>query len=738
MPEVYGSVSNSFGIRSVTSQISAGQDAAKKAANNAINAVDDVLDGLQDTGGDALTDAVSAIEALGKFSPGAIAFGYQIPDYLTTTFAVPDPLSLDVSELPPFPDDLASDLATGLGIDLAVVNQLSSLVKGGTKPKTSQEISAIAGDLGITDEQASRVVREAEGFYGIKEVAPELSVPDAGSLDFEIQTQVPGAISTAKPTPLSVAQPSAPTGTSAFAPPTVPSIPDISVPSAPSISVPKPPALKEFVEPQLVEFVMPELTLPSVPTYTPLDIGKAPSMPDVVQNLFDPSSFRYDSTLNVAALRPALDFVRAIGPRLTQRELLSATLRWDGQELPPDVAAAQSSYRATMAGLANAGEQRRINIDTYYGQRELALAQSDGELKQWQQLFAANEIPLQKIEFEVSAMYANTYYSLLKSLTELYNARVATFNAQSAIYRASIESNAAILEKWKAEVDAEISKAKLNDQLAQIYAAKVQARLSKADLYEASVQTVNAQVEAYRARMEAFATQAEVARVKLGVYGGQVDAYVGSLAAYKSQFNIYEARVRGVAAENQLQESKTKVSMAEMQAIGADSTAKEIKLQVEAEKLKLETRKEAASFENLKLKNAIETVKAQIAGDIGRQGLMEYAANLQAGGIQNDAIAVEAQAAARYYNSASDAAYRASEQAFRAMMSAVQASNIAQDSASRSAASVAQGAYSAIHVNAGLQGSGRVTADESNDAKDNRSISDWLNYSESREQYLSA
>lgn len=723
----------------IAGDVSEGVDAAKSVANGAIDTVDGVLESLRTTGGDALSDAVAAIEQLGGFSPGAIEFSYDIPAYQQTTFRTPDALSLETSELPEFPTDILNDLAGDLGINPAIVKKLTDMIKGATKPATQEEITALANDLDLDEAAVERIVREAEAFWQIEDVAPDLAAPDAGSFEFEVQSVTPDDAATARPDPLSLEQPEPPSDVSAVAPPDAPQGTDIAVPAAPDLSLPSPPSLADVSEPQLVPLVMPEMSLPDVPTYVPVDVGAPPALPEIAQNPFDPSTARYTSSLDLAFFRPELDFARAIGPRVTAREIRSATTRWadDGQILPDGVVLAQSLYRTTMSRLANAGEQRRIDIDTYYAQRELLLSESDGKLKQWQQLFAANEIPLQKIAFDTATLYADTYFSLLKALTELYNARVAAFSTESAVFRASVESAVAKIERWKAQVDAEISKSKVNEQLAQVYGTKVQARSTQAELYEASVTAVNAQVEAYRARMEAFATEAEVARVKLGVYKGEVDAYIGSLSAYKAKFEVYEARVRGTSAANQLEEIKTKVAMAEMQAAGADNTAKEIKIQIEAEKLKLNTRKEAASYETKKLTNIIETVKAQIAGDVGKQRILQWGANVQLEDVQNDAVATEAQAAAKYYNAASDSAYRASEQAFRAMLSAVQAANIAQDAASRSAASVAQGAYSAVHVNAGLQGNGRVSGDESSDVKQNQSVSDFLSYSESKQLTLS-
>lgn len=675
MPEVYGSVTNSFGSRSVTSQISEGQNAAKTAANNAINAVDGVLNSLQSEGQAALSDAISAITALGNFKPGSIAFDYQIPAYQETSFQLPAALDLSGS--------LASPTA-----------------------------------------------------------------PNTGSFTAVYAATVPVAPNTAAPTEVVLEKFSPPTLASAGGAPIAPAEITIAVPQAPDSVIPDAPALSEPSSPTLVALEEPTLALPELPSYTAPTLTPPPALPQIsfansgltISGLaYEPNrKFKVGETLpQWNALIEALPAYFDI--RLRDREAFSAANTWAarGTALEEVTQQAQITYRRDMTLLSGAGEARRGHIDEHDTHRVIIFNEAEQVVKQWRQQFELDEIGLQKVLFDNAMLYVNAYFELYKSVVGLYNARVTAFGVEVAQYRNSIESEMAEVDKWKAEVDAEISKTKLNDQLAQTYAATVRARVIKSSLYEAGVRAMFSKVDAYRARMEAFATQAEVARVNLSVFAGKVDAYVASLAGYKAQFEAYEARTRGTIAENQIEEAKIKVSMANMQAAGADSASKELAIQIDAEKLKLEARQEAASYENQKLKNSIEAIKAQIEGDIGRQKAVEWGANIQIKNVENDAIATEAQAAARYYNAASDSAYRASEQAFRALLSATQAAAIAQESSSRSAASVAQGAYSAMHINAGLQGSGRVTADESTDAKDNRTISDWLNYSESRQLILS-
>jgi hypothetical protein len=238
--------------------------------------------------------------------------------------------------------------------------------------------------------------------------------------------------------------------------------------------------------------------------------------------------------------------------------------------------------------------------------------------------------------------------------------------------------------------------------------------------------------------MSAVQAQADVAKTAVQVYAGQTDAYAASLTGYKAQFEAYSTRVRGVSAQNQIEQAKTQISVADIQAAGASVQNLVAGLEVRAEQLKLQARKIAAQNEDKRLVNAVETVKAQIDADKAKVAVAEWQANAQLGTAVNEAITDNAQSAVRYYENASNSAYRAAEAAFRAVTSATQAAAIAQEAAGKTGASVAQGAYSAVHISASLQGAGRISAAEDRSDRVQHYFSDMLNYSDERVQVLSA
>ena len=674
MPEVGGTVETSFEIRSINSDVSSGQDAARTVANTTIDAVDGVLNSLRNEGGTALQDALTSIESLGAFSPGAITFSYQIPDYLATSFALP---------------------------------------------------SRFEGSVG----------------------ASTVTEPQTGSFSFNLSDVSLPTISGTAPTAPTFQTVSAPSRQSAIGLPVAPTTTELTVPNAPELGAVPTLSIDAIASPQLRQLVMPLFTLPTLPAYTAVDAGELPDLPELSIGAaqFNADAYAYAGKRQYKAgefwgVAPGKVTSINASTLVADREVTLGTTAWAarGQTLDEDTVASQRRFRTETARLAASAENRTAVNVAHTVKRGFVFNGAAEVVKQWRQDFEFDLITLSKLDYEMVQTYAAAWLDTFRSAAALYSAMIAKFNLEVMQYRAGLASALGQLDQWKVRVEAEISKTALNDRLAQIYSSTVEAEAVKASLYEAQVRILGAQVDAYKTRMEAFATQADVARVKLSVYKSTVDAYIGSLSGYKAQFAEYEARTKGSIAENRVQEAKTLVSMADMAAAGANSARAGVAMEVESAALRLQARSQGALFDNQKLQNSLETIKAQIAADTAKQSIAEWSANIQLTNVENDAIAAEAQAAARYYEAASNSAYRASEQAMRSMISATQAANIAQEAGSRAAASISQGAYSAVHVNATLTGSGRISGEESQDARQASVISDYLDYSEVYQQILSA
>lgn len=684
MSEVSGTVTTSFATRSINSDVSSGQDAARTAATGTIDAVDTILSQFETEGTTAFDLAVDALDRLGEFKPGDVTFKYTIPEYLLTSFELPTEFAYTASST----------------TDLSV-------------PQTGQIVP---------------------GFMSVDIPSSTATAPEVASL----------------------ALPPAPVLSTGGGLAPAPSVSRINVPAAPeleaaeefSISAPTLPNLKQLPDSLGVSF-------DPLPVFDPYSIDSLPGIPEIkdgqASNLADgvrPYDRRFDFA-NGGQFLPAWD--KSFGElytkdfhyksaRLDLAPEASAQLTWlrRGHVLPAEFVSANTEYRRVTKHLAHRNSEMPRALAYIDGQRAWAEVYTSATFKQWRSDFELNTLGVLKSRYEAAQIYIEAWYELYRSAVSLYNARVRSFTTEVTQYKTKLASALGVLQNWRIAVEAEIARASLNDKVAQLYAAQTEGEAIKLQLYEAQVEQIAAQVEQYKARIEAFAARSDVARSQLGVFKGSVDAYIASLAGYRAQFDVYEAQARSVAAKNQLEEAKLTTQAATMQAAGAESMQAVLEIETEAEQLKLEARQQSAAFDNQKLINAVESIKAQIAADQGRQQIAAWAANQQISNVENDAISTEARAAAQYYSNASDSAYRASEQAFRAILASAQASAIAQESAGRTAASLAQGAYSAISVGASMTGSGSISADESQDARRASQINDYLNYSEDYQQILSA
>jgi hypothetical protein len=561
------------------------------------------------------------------------------------------------------------------------------------------------------------------------------SAPDTGSFSFNITSAMPDAISGQVPTlrPIqSFSSPSMNVGGKPGAPPTE----TITVPSSPDYVSPESPPDFQLVAPTLEDISLPDMPVVEIAQYI---LGSMPSLPAPIDFDRGPEAsayaIKFDQKAAARTFREAINECLVLFyPRLVERELWMSENIWSsrGQTLSDDVLEAQTTYVRDRSSLLNNRERLQQDVDRFVIARDAAWTEAKQNLSQFKDvLFKVNTMTYLKTELEKDEFYAGAFGELLKSSAALYNGLLVQFKLEAELYKVGIKAELANLEAWKARVSAEMSKAKVNQQLGRNYEIAVQAEGTKADVYEAKVQALMAKVSAYSARMQAFAAQADVAQAALRQYKGVVAGYSASLAGYKAEFQAFTASVRAVSSLNQVEEAKTKISMADMQAAGSEADSAAIKMQVESEQLKLQARQRGAEYENQALRNSIEAINAQIQANIGRQSSVVWSSNIQVKDAQNEAIAAENQAAARYFALASDSSFRASEQAFRAMSAAVESSKIAQNAAGQSAASVAVGAYSAVHVNANMQGSGHITAGETEHAGVTLAISDHLNYSKS-------
>jgi len=497
-------------------------------------------------------------------------------------------------------------------------------------------------------------------------------------------------------------------------------------------TMPVPPALRELVLPTFVPQPFPEYDLPPSTALPPPPGG------EINVDLDDLVKYVRVWGDEIITAAPKLGGV-LVRDLVTERDIRNSYETWRirGWQLDEAQVFAQIDYTTELTRLMNQAESRQLIIDEGLTGAERERTQL-GFLVKYEAMMIELAIAVGKVYFEALVAQAEMQMALSKAMVAYYNALVAQYASDADLYKLSIEEEVAKMKYWEALVQAEVAKTKANEQMARLYVETEQVETIEAEVYQAQVGTVLAQAERYRAQIEAIAAKAEVTKTGLLVYRGQTDAYSATVAAYKAHFDAYAAQTKSTAAQNQAQQSASEVSLAGAQQVAAQAQLISTNIEVASEQLKAQAAKISSSYENAKLHNSVEANKAQIASSIGRIQSLIYTADKQVNEVQNEAASAFAQAAARYYNQASDAAYRASEQTLKAITAATQAAAIAQEAAGRTSSAMSQGALSAVHVSAGLQGSGRATGGEQQYANMDQHISDNLNYTESKSETTSA
>lgn len=540
-----------------------------------------------------------------------------------------------------------------------------------------------------------------------------------------------------KPTLSTLALPTAPSALNIPGAPVEPSSSMPNIPQAPELATLQDLVLPELTAPPIKAFELPAFEVPMLPDFNPPASLPLPEVPGVVVT----DNLRAYTPSFVINENPPLlvDGGVLVGPKIIDREVRQAVevFASRGMEVSDDLRHAQTLYTSERGVMLNATELRKFNIDEVLRNAEVAKTLLT-LLVQLDSLVFEASMTFSRGQFEVEVLKADTQIQLAGALTSLYNARVAEFKTEVEFYQSEMSSQIVGLEKWKAEVQAEIAKTKANAQFGRVYASQVEALTAQASVYEAKVQALMANVENYKARMQAVQVEAEVARTAVSTYSGKVDAYIASLTGVKAQYDVFEAGLKGIAAQNEAEKTKIQLSIADIEATGAGFTNAMAKIELDTEQLKAKAMEKSAQAETISLKNIIASIEAQIKGDSKKLSLYEKSAEAMISGVKNEAVVDNAQAAAKYYGQVSESIYRANEQIMRAVISSTQASAVAMEAAGKTAASLAQGAFSAMHVSASLQGGGRITGSEERQDRLMSSYSDMINSRESVEQILSA
>ncbi len=195
--------------------------------------------------------------------------------------------------------------------------------------------------------------------------------------------------------------------------------------------------------------------------------------------------------------------------------------------------------------------------------RDVAIKQA--ELEQHNREFALTTgVQYEGLMVNIFVALTNRNFEIAKFSVEaqiqVYNARIAGFNVEQAVYaqrieryKAQLQGALATIEAFKAQIDAQRLVAEVNKELIQGFIAKVNA--------------FNTQVEAYKALVEAAVARAGMQKLKIDLYKGEIDGYVGLVSAKKAEFDMYISRIEGEASKAKLEEANAHAYGARIEAI---------------------------------------------------------------------------------------------------------------------------------------------------------------------------
>ena len=423
--------------------------------------------------------------------------------------------------------------------------------------------------------------------------------------------------------------------------------PVLNIPRAPEIrigQVPTIPSVREVAlpdAPELEEPTVPQMLQLRTPTMTGIDQhldwrAKLEHMP--VLDLLRPEPLRhqrgraYESQLLEALKATLLQRMRggtglspeveaALWGRTMDREarvLLDAeadALRANeslGFPLPQGVIAQQidrlrRDFREKMSGL-----NRDISIEqAKLEQSNLQQVVSEG--LQLESKLMDNAMQLEQQSFEIARATAD-------SMLQVYNAGVREFelllqqyNSVATVYRTLIESENLKLEQLKAELQAEQTKAQINQQLVAQYEAQIKAQQSRVDIYRAQLDGARAQMGLEEAKLQAA--------------GEQVRAFVATISAETAKLDLHKQQMAG-------EQQKVDIYKVQADVFTSLSSTHNERVRTGIAAIEAQSRLVASRYDGFRALVQADASRAQAHASSNQQALDSYRAAAAAGEAQ--------------------------------------------------------------------------------------------------------
>lgn len=478
----------------------------------------------------------------------------------------------------------------------------------------------------------------------------------------------------------------------------------VSIPVSPDVVMPAMGALAEIV--------VPDFTFPTLPTFdaiAPQFTASAPSTNIIWSEPTYASTVESDLVLRIRAMLaggtglPA-NIQQALFDQARTREAQTAleaeqgafdAFAAKGYSMPPGMLA-----RAVMKA------QDKSRLEQNAQERDLTAKAAQWEIENLRKAVEqgmAYETMLRGYFNNVATRSYEAAKFRVEADIKLYDAEVSLFNARQQAYATfaqvfKIRTDAALasLEVFKAQIQAAVAKGQLNEQVVKVFVAQVEG--------------VKQIIEVYKAKMEGAKTQSEVTKNIIGAYAEDVKAYAEKVGAEKERFVAYGERVRAEAEKAKALEYEARAYEATVRGAEAKANLKTKYVDARIAALRESVSKFTAQLEGERAVVAASVQAIQANASAFTADTQRYTAEIQ-GVNENTRTQLLVQQEQTKNNLM---LYETRIKEYDAHLGRVieQAKVIvgALDAAARTSSTLAAGAMSAIHVQAGMSASGSASS----------------------------
>lgn len=403
--------------------------------------------------------------------------------------------------------------------------------------------------------------------------------------------------------------------------PALPSIRDVTLPDAPEVELPTLPTMLTLSTPTFAgmeshaDWLERLKTAPVLDLVrpAPLEYRRGPAYESMLlQNLKAVLNERIKGGTGLSPEVEALIWGRAVDreTRIARGAELDVLRSGEalGFKLPSGVVAAQlerarRDFHDKIAGMSRDVAIKQAELE----QSNLQQVVSEGV--QLESKLMDNALQLEQQAFEAARAVAESHLQIYNAGVREFEVLMQQFNTYATVYRTLVDAETAKLEQYKAELQAEQTKASINQSLVAQFKAQVEAQQIR--------------VEMYRTQLQGAQTLMQVEQTKLQAAGEQVRAFVATVNAETARLDAYKTKVGAEA-------TKVDVFKSQAQAYASECSAKAESAKIVITALETKARILASRYDGYRTRVQAEASLSEIAANNSRVQLDAYRASAHA------------------------------------------------------------------------------------------------------------